>query len=129
MEIQQRIRGTVLAQVHQFGGNLIRIGEGLQQMARRPELAGAEPAPALTARLEEPPAEVYAAEVEEPHTAALASVEAAQIAGDPVAKEVVLAAEAEIEVAAEPAKAAAAAEAAPEPSKALNRKGKRSRRA
>lgn len=34
MEIQQRVRGAVLAQVHFVGGGLVWLGEELQQLAR-----------------------------------------------------------------------------------------------
>ena len=74
MEIEQRVRGVVLAQVHAFGGNLVRIGEGLQDIARRPTLLAAVAAPALTGGFEVFPAEaassaeVYAAPAEVPAT-------------------------------------------------------------
>ena len=49
MEIQQRVRGVVLGRVHSLGGNLVRMGEGLQHFARPPELATASPVAELAA--------------------------------------------------------------------------------
>jgi len=49
MEFQEKVRGVVIAQVHLLGGNLIRLGEGLQLLAQKtgPEAA---PRPAKPAR-------------------------------------------------------------------------------
>ena len=62
MEIRQRVRGVMLAQVHALGGNLVELGEGIQHFARPPEFAVSVPSPQLA----EPAAARAAAPLEAP---------------------------------------------------------------
>ena len=121
MEIEQRVRGVVLAQVHAFGGNLVRIGEELQTLSRRPQLFAVAPAaPSLTDGSDEAfsaeaasSAEVYAEPPELPTTEpAVAVVQVAEPAEVAAAEENgVLAVESKAEADSPAAEEAAAVDA------------------
>lgn len=133
MEIEQRVRGAVLAQVHALGGNLVRIGEELQDMARRPVLLAAAEAPSLIGGFE-----IFPAEAASSAEVYAAPAEAAVTEGAPVSTDAEAApADAETDAAAASPEAEAAptesAPAVPEtgpasPPKTLGRRSKKSRR-